>query len=259
MIKENYHTHMRLCTHAEGNIEDYIKSAIDHGFTDLGISDHGPLENSGFRRMSLDEFYNVYLPEYKECYKKYSKDIHLYLGLEIEYMYGNDSYYEELLKNVDYLILGNHYYSGFKQENHTSSYECNTIEKVREYVKLAVDAMSTGYFKIFAHPDIFLMGCPKWTEELEEEIRKIFLACIKYGVYLEFNCAGFDKGLRDFASFKDYGYPNSKFFTLAKEYKDLKIIISSDAHRPIDLIKNMDRGEEVLKNIGITPTRNPFR
>jgi histidinol-phosphatase (PHP family) len=103
MYKENYHTHMRLCHHAEGNIEDYVLKAISLGFTRLGISDHGPIKNPGFPRMSLEEFKNEYITEFKYCKNKY-KNIHLYLGLEMEYFYGMDNYYKELLKDCDYLI-----------------------------------------------------------------------------------------------------------------------------------------------------------
>ena len=56
MIRENYHTHTYLCRHAVGKIEDYIKEAIRHNFHSLGISDHGPLENAGFKRMTIEEF-----------------------------------------------------------------------------------------------------------------------------------------------------------------------------------------------------------
>ena len=84
MFKENYHTHMRLCHHAQGDIRDYVEEAIRLGFHSLGMSDHGPISNPGFRRMTKDEFYNIYVPEFRECKKIYQDKIHLYLGLEIE-------------------------------------------------------------------------------------------------------------------------------------------------------------------------------
>ena len=38
--KFNFHTHTYRCGHAVGDEHDYIKSAIDNGFTTLGISEH---------------------------------------------------------------------------------------------------------------------------------------------------------------------------------------------------------------------------
>lgn len=258
MFNENYHTHMRLCHHAEGSIEDYVLEAIKLGFTDLGISDHGPLDNAGFERMTLDEFYYTYLKEFHLCKEKYGDKINLYVGLEIEYMYGKKEYLEDLLSYIDYLILGNHYYSGNVQNKDTSSYACNTKERLEEYVKLTEDALDTGLFKIMAHPDIFLAGYPTFDENVVSAIRRICQACIKNNVYLECNVSGYDKGIKNFGEFVDYSYPNYHFFKIASEYKDLKIIVSSDAHKPLDLNKNFEKGYEMLKELNIVPISHPL-
>ena len=39
----NYHSHVSLCGHAEGNVEDYVKEAIRCGYEEIGISDHAPI------------------------------------------------------------------------------------------------------------------------------------------------------------------------------------------------------------------------
>ena len=67
MMKTNYHTHHYLCGHAKGNVEDYVLEAIKHGFTEIGISDHGPINAIAFPRMSIDEYNNVYLKELEEA------------------------------------------------------------------------------------------------------------------------------------------------------------------------------------------------
>ena len=258
MFKENYHTHMRLCRHAQGDIKDYVEEAIRLGFHSLGISDHGPISNPGFKRMTIDEFYKIYVPEFMECKKRYQNQIKLFLGLEIEYIYGNDSYYKEVLKSLDYLILGCHYYSGYKQMDDTSSFLCNTKERLEEYVKLIEDALATKCFKILAHPDIFLGGYPRWDEYTASATRRIVLACIKNNVYLECNCNGFSKNQKDFGGIKDYMYPNKEFFKIVSEYEDIKVIVSSDAHNPSDLDKNLDKGYQMLNELNIHPIENPL-
>ena len=45
MELRDYHTHHKRCHHAEGDIIDYIKSAIEKGLTEIGISDHFPMKN----------------------------------------------------------------------------------------------------------------------------------------------------------------------------------------------------------------------
>ena len=39
-MKTNYHTHNFRCNHAIGNVEDYIKIAIEEGFDEIGTPDH---------------------------------------------------------------------------------------------------------------------------------------------------------------------------------------------------------------------------
>ena len=58
MLKTNYHTHCYLCGHAEGLPSDYIKKAIELGFSEIGISDHGPLLPSWTIRMNKEKMEN---------------------------------------------------------------------------------------------------------------------------------------------------------------------------------------------------------
>ena len=258
MIKENYHTHTELCHHASGKIEDYVKMAIECGYESLGMSDHGPLENSGFVRMSLDEFYNDYLEEFKYCKEKYKDKINLYCGLEIEYLRGRLDYYKMLKKDLDYLILGPHYYSPDVENNKTSIYNVNNKETLDIYVNMIEEALSTRLFSILAHPDIMLCGYPRFDNDLENAIRKICEICIKYDVILECNAAGYIKGTKDFGSFIDYMYPNKHFFKIVSEYKELKVILSLDAHNPNQIVREMDKAEELLNSLGIKTITNPF-
>ena len=62
----NYHTHIYLCKHASGTIEEYLNKAISLGYQVLGISDHGPLSDEltsllRSRRMSIREYKDEYL------------------------------------------------------------------------------------------------------------------------------------------------------------------------------------------------------
>ncbi len=36
-MKTNFHTHTSLCRHADGTAEDYVKSAVSNGLTQLEI------------------------------------------------------------------------------------------------------------------------------------------------------------------------------------------------------------------------------
>lgn len=266
-VISNYHTHMYLCHHAKGDVKDYVEEAINKGFKYLGISDHNPIQgfylpNNEYDQMrvnsnmSMDDFYNIYIPNIEDCQKKYGDKIKLYKALECEYLREAIPHLEELSKHTDYLILAVHF---FRMENHlvNSFFDLN-YTNVIEYGKIAVEALNSGYFKIFAHPDLFIyqykdkFGEYSFDEKCEEVSRMICEAAEKNDVILEINANGFRK--KEDNNITHEIYPNSNFFRIAKEYEDLKFVVSSDAHKPSLLLdeyvyKGYKFGEDLGLNI----------
>ena len=100
------------CLHAQGTEEDYIRAAVTGGLSELGLSDHAPFPDHDFGlRMPYSEL-EEYLRSIDTLTARYSADIILYKGLEIEYLPEYCDYYEQLLteKGLDYLLLGEHFY-----------------------------------------------------------------------------------------------------------------------------------------------------
>ena len=69
----DYHVHTKLCNHARGNVEDYVKQAIKINLGEIGISGHFPMillpEESHDYAMGINEF-----PEYlAECKRAKNK------------------------------------------------------------------------------------------------------------------------------------------------------------------------------------------
>lgn len=246
-LKTNYHTHCLLCRHAQGMPHDYIEKAIELGFSEIGISDHGPIIPS-WKRMNYEEFINVYLKDINESIEKYSSKIKIYKGLEIEYYEGFDSfgYYKGLLDNLDYLILGQHDLIVDKKIYDIFSNEMKK-EHILEYTKEVVSALNTKYFKILAHPDVFMYRYSgKWDNDLINMSREIIEAAIKNDVYLELNVNGARKGLCKTNDGEiSWKYPYLEFWRLVSEYKDAKVIINSDCHKISYLYDEVT--EEVIK------------
>lgn len=236
-IKSNYHTHHYLCGHANGNVCDYVLEAIKNGYEELGISDHGPLPvEPPFVRMTYDEFINIYLKEIKEAKNKYNDQIKIYSALEMEYVYYHDDFYKELLTKVDYLILAGHYVTGIPgQMKGNSVHTSNTHEAIEMYASLLITAMKTKFFKILAHPDIFVSGYRRFDELAEKLTVKIVETAIENNVLLEFNCEGLRKSkveLND--GVIDYIYPHKRFWDIVSKM-NAKVVIDSDCHTPENL------------------------
>lgn len=244
----NYHSHVALCGHAEGTVEDYVVEAIKHNYEEIGISDHAPIpvyfvgkENHDYlwlsQMMNRDTFENDYLKQLDYCINKYSDKIKLLKGLEVEFIPSKDYYYQYLLTKVDYLNLGVHYF--FKNGEVINTYGNLSDEDLDWYVKTIEEAVQTNYFSCLVHPDIFLYRSDAFTKHHEVVSRKIIEACVKNDVYLEVNCNGRGR------------YPRKEFWEIVKEYKDAKIIINNDAHK----VSNF-HGDNVLNTISFCEQLN---
>lgn len=242
-MKYNLHSHTYLCHHAVGDIEDYIIKAIECNYKIYGISDHAYLPDNIIARrgeypwlryqMTKEEFYEYYLPTLDKVIEKYQNEIKIYKGIEVEYTFNNDKYYQELKSNLDYLILGIHFLVD-KDNELMGTRGCKTIEELDLCCNTTIKAMESGYFDILAHPDIFMYSYPKFDSKCEEISRKIIESAIKNNVILEINCEGIRKALKE--GLNPYSlYPNYEFWKIAKEYKDLKVIIGLDSHDPKQL------------------------
>lgn len=234
-MKTNYHSHHHLCHHAEGNVEDYVLEAIRNNFEEIGISDHGPILADAFERMTYEEFENIYLFELDEAIKKYSNQIKILKGLEIEFIKGEEEYYKKLLEKVDYLILGCHYYEGGKVLHGYSAYQVKTPERLLKYTELIEEALDTKCFKILAHPDLFMHGYKKFDSFAEECTKRIVEAVIRNDVLIEFNAGGIRTNRYfDENGNPQYAVPNHGFWSVVSELNP-KVIINSDCHKPIEL------------------------
>ena len=245
MLKANYHTHTYLCGHATGDVIDYVNEAIRLGFKELGMSDHAHTpeyfmsedeyhHNYLEEIMTDDDFDNIYVPRVLEAKK--NPNIKVFLGLETEYFPEFKDYFVKLRKKVDYLVLGEHFFN-YKGSNY-SPYDPFTPRLAEVYTDIVIEAMETGLYTIFAHPDLFLMnyngenGHRVFDKTAEICSKRIIEAAIKNDVYLEINANGIAKGARRTDSGKEqYLYPREEFWNLVSGTK-AKVVIGADAHKP---------------------------
>ena len=233
MMKANYHTHMYLCRHAEGTVEDYIKKAIAVGLKTIGMSDHAPFEELKDRsiRMQPNEL-PIYIHECDEAIKKYSDRIKILKGLEIEYFVSHEQYYIDLKKQFDFLSLGQHYIAlGENTTNLKSSYILSKPEELEKYANTLVKAMASGLFKFVCHPDLMLFGYGSFDNIAKKYSEQIIDAAVNYNIPLEINANGIRRGIYRYPEGERYIYPRWEFWKLVKG-RNAKVIISSDAHHP---------------------------
>lgn len=240
MLKANYHTHTKRCGHALGSDEDYVLSAISGGFSILGFSDHIMLP--GVSEPKIRGEYSLlddYIDSINDLREKYKDKIDILVGFEAESFPQFFKYYKQLLDQniIDYLILGNH---NEMDDNKKIVYDFKKIDsasRLYKYRDLAILALETGMFKVFAHPDYFMWSMDRFDLDCKKISKDIIDAAIKYDVPLEVNVGGIRRGKELIGKDYRYGYPTVEFFKLASK-KGAKCIIGIDAHRPDNLTDN---------------------
>ena len=231
------HNHTYLCNHANGEIEEYVKKAIELGIDVYGFSEHAPMKNfeDGYR-LTLDkkEFYENSILDLKE---KYKNDIEILLAYEVDFIDG-DFILDEILKSkVDYLIGSVHYLGkwGFDNPEFISEYKNRDIDTIWSEYFRAIELMAkSGKFDIVGHLDLIKVFkfLPKKDVRV---IAKDALQAIKQSnMAIEINAAGYRKPIGE-------QYPSRGLLEVAFEL-DIPISFSSDAHE-IEQI-----GYEYIKN-----------
>jgi len=241
---KNYHTHTWRCKHAFGNEEDYVKCAIQAGYTELGFSDHTPWHyHTNFQpymRMNENEL-DDYVQTLLMLKEKYKNQISIKIGLEVEYFKDYIPWLKQVLQDypIDYLILGNHY-------DETDEYgvyfgQPLNAKQFQKYVDSCIAGIKTGLFSYLAHPD--LANYPTDSLLYKQAMRKLCEAAKDYGVPLEFNLLGLETHRQ---------YPNETFFKIAKEVGN-QVIIGVDAHEQHALlhIELYEQAKIYLNQLGI--------
>lgn len=226
-IISSYHNHNYLCGHAIGEVKDYCLRALELGYEEIGISDHGPLpfEFAG-ARMNYERFLDLYLPQFEEARKLVKDQISIRVGLELEYIEGYDDYYKALLQEVDYFILGEHV---FLYQNTLVNPYVDQMDDfmVKVYVDNCIKALETGLFKIIAHPDIVFYNVYEISEESLEEIERLIIKAKELDVYVEYNANGYRNSSLPGTNLKRY--PRKEVLALMIKHQ-VKVIVGEDAH-----------------------------
>lgn len=252
-MKANYHTHTEYCGHAMGSASEYVKEAVRNGFEEIGISDHAPnanVKDYGVR-MKPDKLL-FYLKDIEDAKKAYKTKIKVLKGLEVEFFYDHEQYYEELKRHTDYLVHGQHYISLTKKmDNLKSGFALHTKEEIFVYSDYLVAAMESKHFDILAHPDLYMCGYRDFDRAAEKVAHIICKKAKETDTILEFNANGYRRGTNNTPQGILQPYPRLEFWEIVKSY-GIRTILGSDCHDPEFLYDSVVKeAEEVYKKLGL--------
>ncbi|GAB2570524.1 histidinol-phosphatase HisJ family protein [Gracilibacillus alcaliphilus] len=251
-MKFDLHNHHYRCGHAEGNIEDYIKAAIERGLSYIGIADHSPYFYSEEDQlypgiaMAKSEFPN-YVKEVLDLKKKYQGKIHVLLGMESDYFPSYEELYQKMYSPYpfDYIIGSVHYVEGINIFARGRWNGLNEEERIAEkelYYKLIQQSARSGLFQILGHIDAMKGFYPKFSQIETPIIEETLQVIAQEGVAIEVNTSG---------KMKDCGgwYPSHEILERACYY-GVDISFGSDAHVPERIGDEYEEVQQTLREIG---------
>jgi histidinol-phosphatase (PHP family) len=245
----DYHVHTRLCGHAIGEPEDYLREAITKGLSQIGFADHMPLLRSRDERLSMapDD-----LPRYVDLIHELQEsvsEIEVRLGIEMDYFPDQmDEVWEAASKfEFDYVYGAVHTIDGwgFSDSRYLSSYEGrNPDETYARYFDLFCEAVRKGGFDIMAHPDLVKKHGITTSGPIGELYRSAADALAATGVAIEINTSGLRKTALDL-------YPALPFLKLCGE-RGVAVTLGSDAHAPAQVGMDFDLAVGLLRKAGLS-------
>ncbi len=259
----NLHTHTNF-SDGSSEPETYVKQAIEYRFKALGFSDHAPLAFENDFALKADQVQN-YANEIRRLQEVYKNQIEIYLSMEIDYIPGMlDDF--SILKNQispDYIIGSVHLVRKKEHKNlwftdgpSHKSYDEGLMKNFDSDIKDAVSTFfhQTNEMIVTQKPDIighmdkvkmhnkdrYFTEDKKWYVDLIDET--LDLVKSSHAV-LEVNTRGI------------YKKRSTSLFpgkSVLKKIKALNIpvTISSDAHKPHELMGYFPETIEILKGLG---------
>ena len=238
----DYHMHSIL-SDGKDTYEEMIKSGISKGLNEIGLSDHVCLKPVAWAISPVD--IPVMTEQILELKEKYSDQIKVKYGIELDYFPGKETELRDLIASlpVDYVIGSVHFIGDWNFDTDKSLYgKWTNDELYRLYYDIVQMAAKSGLFDTIGHLDIikkFRVYPESDQTLLVEETLKIIK---ENDLVVELNTGGVDRPCAEFTpspSIVDRCY-----------HHHIPMTISSDAHSTEQVARHYEMGIDLLKQVG---------
>ncbi len=247
-ISTDNHIHTKYCHHAIGEMEQYVQAAIDKKLSKIIFLEHMEAGVNYFEVTWLTENdFDNYFTEGKRLQQKYKFQIHIGLGVEVGYSPSNREELLTRLKKREWDQVGISYHFSKHQK---FIYDLNLVSRKQpniDHIDTAGrDEVLSDYFltlkeavkcipgTMLCHLDAALRHQQdlKFTPTHIQLIDDLLIEVKKKGMALEVNTSGF--------AMRDEPFPKKQLIKKALDL-GIKLVASSDAHKPEDVGRYFDR------------------
>lgn len=234
MTLTDYHTHLRpdrvsvdpAEAFGDENLGRYLAVARDKGIGEFGVSEHIYRFREGLK-LCRDEFWKSQGKDDLAYYAEIIGSSPARLGIEVDFIPGREEETRDLLEQFpfDYVIGSVHTLGGQPIDTEDNPvWQYKSIEAVwEEYFLVLAEAIRTGLFDIFAHPDLVKVKGLVPRGSLAPFYAPALEAIAEKKPVLEVSTAGLRKKTGEI-------YPSPLFLKLAHE-AGARFALSSDAHQ----------------------------
>jgi histidinol-phosphatase (PHP family) len=254
----DYHMHLRgLSRDGEGPVEltaeaaeRFAETAAGRGVDEIGFTEHlyyfrqfGPLVEHPYQRERLGHDLDDYCEAVVEAQ---GRGLPVKLGLEVDWFPGREDELAEVLAPYpwDFLVGSVHILDGDAVDQEDGLWQRLPVEKVwRLYFAQLRDLARSGLVDVLAHLDLVKIFGQRPSPEVSASLRKATAEAVAAsGVAVEVSTAGLRRPVGEI-------YPASDW--LAELHaRGVSVTTASDAHRPADAGRDLDRALEALAEAG---------
>lgn len=243
----DYHVHTSLCNHANGVMEDYIRSAVTAGLREICFLDHLTLNERGRHLSMAPDMVPLYYQAVRDLAQEYKKDIQVKAGLEVDFDPQNNGMVQKIMESLDFdVIAGSVHFIGpinMVSSKDTEARESETIDALCDhYLDRLLQMVRTMDMDMVCHLDIFKKFGRRPTATFEKKIGAVLSAIAARDLAVELNTSGIHHKADEF-------YPSPALVQQCFEHH-IPMTLGSDAHGPGQVGRHFDQALNLLTTVG---------
>jgi len=243
----NYHLHTKLCGHATGEVEDYIKMAIKKNLAEIGFADHAPWPEKIRTGITMaPEETELYLNLIEKNKKKFADQISIKIGFEVDFPFlpsFNQKYLND--QRIDFIIGSCHIVKGwaFDLPGASQEFAQKNIDQVyQDYYESVEKLVKTRKFDIVGHFDVIKKYGYRSKKDFSAIIDKIARLLAANKMTAEINTSGLLKPVKEI-------YPSNSILKIFFD-RNVPITLGTDAHEPEKIDFYLKETIQKIKKIG---------